>query len=718
MTKLPVLPGVWWVEIPEEECCILCGSPADTIKHLASLGLIEKMEKDGLVYRSGPNAILLSDLPMQNGFLWNLVEFPILHMHYRQGLTIPEHPGYTHKKPMLIGLSEGIDEVADYLQRGSYGLLSQDEMRKSGLPNEDIENWWRLKLQFAGGKFRTLEDSMNVVRLNPRGGAITKKLTIKRLGINRYRFVTPTDTLDIDMNLPVHKEWYPSYDLPHHRIESKGFSVIHIGEGNGWDPGRACMGSLIVHGDQRYLVDAGPGIAYTLEHLGMDLNDVDAVFLTHVHDDHFSGFFDFARRDRPLSVYAAQPVMETFRYKWASFMHSGIDYFNQMIDAHSLVEGVWTDIDGLEAMPTFSSHPIETTNFFFRCQGRDGYKTYGHLADIISKKVMDAYTGKGGVEQAFTEKIYSNYARHCDVKKVDAGRGFIHGCAEDFANDTSLKMILTHTEYHIRKADWQYGVEATFGDVDILIPSTEDSENTHNFLDRDFPFFGEQELEHLKSCSAKFYPSNVNLSEVEDLSEYLCLLLSGSVWRGSESTLTSLRFVAGGLVGEEECLLNDRNRSSYITRTNTQCLLIPAKLYADLLESTGFLNKRLFHLEIRRFLCDWNFPGQKVACPRLDRLSEEVGDKPLKKGGRLTTGRNSSDAIYLLRHGSLINNETGCYLLPGEWLNLDRVMTPDDTGNPVEWTATIDSRLIIIPGSSIRNIPSLNWILWELKARM
>ena len=59
--KIYVTNGVYLVDIPEIDLHILCGCPADVVKHLLKRGLIQTIETKGVIHENGPNAILLSD---------------------------------------------------------------------------------------------------------------------------------------------------------------------------------------------------------------------------------------------------------------------------------------------------------------------------------------------------------------------------------------------------------------------------------------------------------------------------------------------------------------------------------------------------------------------------------------------------------------------------------------------------------------------------------
>src|SRR4030042_3996187 len=110
-----VTNGVDWVSIPSADCHILCGCPADVVKHLIRMGLIVQTEQKGVVFETGPNCILLSDLPIQNGHFANLAEFPVLQMLYRQGMILPGHPNNTGLKPLIIGKKGQIKAKLEYI---------------------------------------------------------------------------------------------------------------------------------------------------------------------------------------------------------------------------------------------------------------------------------------------------------------------------------------------------------------------------------------------------------------------------------------------------------------------------------------------------------------------------------------------------------------------------------------------------------------------------
>ena len=162
MEKLRVANGVYWVSIPEADLSILCGCPADSVKHLMKSGLIVEKETNGVTAQTGPNAILLSDTNIQKGSFSNLAEFPVLQMLYLQGMILPRHPNNTGRRPMLIGLEDQVKSQSSYIYRGTYGLATLEEIAATGVDPALARDMLRVKRWFAFDDIRRTEDLLEL----------------------------------------------------------------------------------------------------------------------------------------------------------------------------------------------------------------------------------------------------------------------------------------------------------------------------------------------------------------------------------------------------------------------------------------------------------------------------------------------------------------------------------------------------------------------------
>ncbi len=711
---MPVVPGVWWVEIPEVELRILCGAPMDSIKHLMRRGLVKKIEKDGVVFEIGPNAILLSDVAIQSGRFWNLAEFPVLHMLYRQGMVIPGHPGNTGSKPILTGLEERAEAVLGYIYRGTYGLATREEMTEAGIPAKDLDELWRLKLKFAGGDIKSPHDLVDVKTVNDGEVSLPGGVKLIRDSENIYTFSYKGKSLQVDMNLPAGEDWSASYTLNHVDVDDGYFSVIHIGEGNGWDPEKPCMGSIVTYRGHKYLIDAGPGIDYSLQALGIDVSEIEGLFITHAHDDHFAGLTSLLRGDRKVNVYATKPVTATVRFKCAALLEREPDFLDHLVNINYLEEDVWNDIDGLEVRPTMSPHPLETTIMFFRALWEGGYKSYAHLADIISETVLNKFISPDGISEKFRDRVFAEYHRKADIKKIDAGRGLIHGFAEDFIDDPSERLILSHIEGNLSPGEKEIGASVAFGQVDILIPDRGDRlrDISATLLDRTVPGIPRGDYNLLLNGKVQRIMPGTPIVKKGSIPENLMLIITGTVDALDNGDIPSVRYAAGSLIGEEEFLKREPSKCCYRSRNYVKALRIPADIYVHALSKAGKIEKRVEVLDGRRFLVSGKFPGHVVSCPRLDELAAVIKEKTWKSGRRIKSGK---DELYIIKSGSVLESgSNGDRLIgEGEWINLQTVLPFAGHAASLTWLVKTSARVVVLPGQFVREIPVLGWTLAE-----
>jgi hemerythrin-like metal-binding protein len=478
VTGTRIANGIFWVDIPEADLRILCGCPADSVKHLIKRGHIARLERDGASYETGPNAILLSDMPVQNGSFANLAEFPLLQMLYRQGMILPGHPN-AGKRPILIGLEEQVRSQAEYFFRGNYGLASVEEMMACGVSAETARELFLMKQWFAFGRIRPLEELVDLRPVDTEAVQLAPGVYVHRRGFNFYAFLSGKEVVEVDLSLGPGEEYESAYRLPAQSFPREEFSIIHIGEGDGWDIDRPCMASIVCFRGLLYLIDAGPHIEQTLEALGIQANEIQGVFHSHCHDDHFAGLPSLVHVGRRMRYFAAPAVRATTQKKMAALMGITEDQFHELFETHDLIPAEWNAIDGLEVKPIYAPHPVETTVFLFKGQCRDGSRTYAHFADISSFEVLEKLGDVRSVLAAFSREVLLPV----DLKKLDVGGGLIHGRALDFSADRSSRIILSHGVASLSAAEQKIGTIVPFGASDTLISAQGRSDQaTASFL--------------------------------------------------------------------------------------------------------------------------------------------------------------------------------------------------------------------------------------------
>lgn len=582
--------GIWWVDFLDRGLSILCGAPADSVKHLMRQGYIMPMEIDGVRSESGPNAILLSDLPVQNGNFCNLAEFPVLQMLYRQGMGLPGHPNNTGIKPLLIGHEDQVTAQMDYIYRGNYGLISEEEIIATGIAPDVAKDMMRIKLHFAFGRIKPTEDFLDTCPVADKPVEIRNGVYIKRLRLNVYEFSCEGETVEIDLNLKPNEEVPPPFPLGFHTIKRDYFSVVHSGDGDGWDFNRPAMSSILIYQGRIFLIDAGPNIEAGLKALGIGVNEIEGVFHTHAHDDHLAGITSLIRTGRKLDYYATPLVRSSVMKKLSALMSLNENDFEFFFNFKDLKFDEWNPIGGLSVMPIYSPHPVETTILEFRALGPDGYRTYAHLADIASFAVLDGMVTDNpdapGISQEYCDKIKEKYLKKASVKKIDAGGGMIHGEPRDFSDDPSEKIILSHRAAPFTEREKEIGSGAPFGTAEHLIETHQDfsRRNAFHYLRGYFPDTDPEEIRGLlNNRTFDFNPETIIL-EKGHKSEDVFLLISGTVESFDAKSDYKTLITAGALVGETSCLTGKPSQRTYRTTCFVTALQIPSVQYHEFVQ--------------------------------------------------------------------------------------------------------------------------------------
>jgi hemerythrin len=717
--KVKVTAGVYWIGVHRAKVFVLCGCPADSVKHLAKMGLVKIMEKDGVSFETGPNAILLSDILVQQGHFSNLSEFPVLQMLYKQGMILPKHPNNTGIKPILIGAEKQIQAQMQYIYCGNYGLTSLEEIRQTGVSEKNAQEMMRLKLKFAFGKIQKSEDLLDSRILGNDPVEIRNGVFVRRTGLNRFEFQYQGETSEVDLNLGPDEEYIPPYDLGSCQARLEYFSVIHTGEGDGWDFNRPCMASILVFQGRIYLIDAGPSILHGLMSLGINVNEIEGIFITHAHDDHFCGLTTLLRADHRIKFFTTPLVRASVAKKLAALMAWEEDHLDRYFEIHDLEFDIWNNIEGLEIKPTLSPHPVETNIYTFRALWEEGYRTYAHLADIVSFDVLRGMIvedpSQPGISQEFFDRVTSEYLLPANLKKIDVGGGMIHGNAEDFRKDESEKIILSHMSTKLSSRHKEIGSGAPFGMMDVLIHTSQDycMRNASLLLRNYFPDVPQEELRILLNCPLVSFNAGSIILKEGSVNPHIYLILTGIVELIQSKTGTQNILSPGYMVGEMSGIMQIPSLETYCAGSYIRALKIPGSLYYNFVERNQIQRNLEQILDNRYFLQGtWLF-GEMISTPILNTIAQAMSLKIYSEGENIQF--LGKPELLILSQGKLQARAKGQVietLKKGDFMGEEAMLNHEPRIFDV--MATQKSQVYRIPGDVLTGIPVVQWKLLEI----
>ncbi|MCR4316614.1 MAG: bacteriohemerythrin [Planctomycetes bacterium] len=718
ITKTDVANGIIYVTIPEVDLRILCGCPADSVKHLMKKGLIVPCEKAGMKTETGPNSILLSDVMVQHGSFSNLAEFPVLQMLYRQGMLIPDHPNNTGEKPLIIGSIEQVRSQMEYIYRGNYGLISMDEIMAAGVPEAEAAEMMRLKLRFAFGRIKPTEELLKTCVVGNDQIEIRDGVFIRRLRVNVFRIYYKNQSVIIDLNLNGESRFQSAYPLGYSDIDLGYFAVIHSGEGDGWDTERPTMSSIVMFQGKLYMIDAGPNVRHSLDALGISIGEIEGIFHTHAHDDHFCGITTLMQSDKRIKYYSTPLVRSSVMKKLSALLSTEESEFFNFFDVHDLVEGRWNDIESLEVKPVYSPHPVETNVFLFRTSDGSRYHTYAHFADIASfevlQKMVTADPKAPGITADYFESVVEKYLTAVDLKKLDIGGGMIHGKAEDFKDDESDKIMLSHTALELTPSQKEIGSGAPFGMVDVLIPSHQDYLRKRAFhcLGSYYPNTEKHQLDSLMNHPIVSINPETIIYKIEDRIEHIHVVIGGSVERIDASRGVSNLVPTGAIIYEPALVQDVPCEFTYRAMNYVKALKVPLAAFRTFAAKSGIVDSIKKILERRAFLkSTWLF-GDSISYPVQNAIARGMTVSKIGRGTLIRdtyftgVGMVKSGKLQLIAGNSVVD-EIGPRMAFAESTALF------GTKDVYRIRAEEDTVAYVIPAELIKEIPVVRWKLLE-----
>jgi hemerythrin len=719
--KIPVSTGILWVEVPSADVRILCGCPEDSVKHLLRKGLIVPIEVDGVACETGPNAILISDLAIQNGRVCSRSEFPVLQMLYNQGLIVPNHPRNTGSRPLLVGSRRQVDAQMAYIFRGNYGLTSREELMETGVPAAQADELMRMKLAFAFGRIRPSEELVQPVYVGSERVEIRNGVFVRRVRTNVFEISHGDEKVEVDLNLAPGEMYECPYTLGNHLLQRDYFAIVHTGDGDGWDMNRPTMGSIVLFQGRVYLIDAGPNIDYALTALGIGVNEIDGIFHTHCHDDHLVGLTALIRGDRRIAYHAVPMVRASVVKKLETIMRLSEKDFNALFEVHDLELEEWNDIEGLEVKPILSPHPVETTIFYFRSMWEGGYRSYAHLADIASfdvlRRMIAPDDAPAGISQAQFDKTVRDYTQRVDVKKIDIGGGLIHGAAIDFRGDPSSKLILAHTARRLTEEERAIGSGAPFGTVDVLIEGISDElrRRAFGYLRDYFPEVPIYRIRHLMNNRLLVMnPEVILVKEGQPVAD-IYLILSGTVEMLRIGMPGSHLLSAGSIIGETPALLDTRATETYRAVSFVQAMRLPRDLYLDFVTRNALYRDIVESRDELEFLrSSWLF-ADGVSCMTLNRLVRATEPVSFEQAKTMPPPEND---LLVMRSGEALLTTAAGYeerLAAGSYFGAAALLNHGHRGAQVRFLHATDAYRV--PLDSILDVPVVRWKMLETHRR-
>jgi ribonuclease Z len=164
-----------------------------------------------------------------------------------------------------------------------------------------------------------------------------------------------------------------------------------VGSGSAMPAGnRKPSAQIIKQNNFCFLIDCGETTAYNLANLGIKRNCIDAVFISHLHSDHYFGLFSLLSmmhmdsRTKPLQLFAPQHLQTILT---AIFPKSEYDFLFdiQFTATNSTQSTVLVNTNTIEITSFPLQHRVPTTGFLFKSKQQidNSINSYAYCSDTL-----------------------------------------------------------------------------------------------------------------------------------------------------------------------------------------------------------------------------------------------------------------------------------------------------------------------------------------------
>ena len=409
---------------------ILLGQPPEVLKGL----LLKKIARF--------DTLVLTDCKERDGSLLNNLEFPLYYFLF-MGSGLKEG-----RRLNLVGEPDDISRIMRLLRLTLLGP-SKQELEAWGtdvrLQREWLAASQHLALKNAQGEVRPVEDYFHAIPLVD-GVAHTPRFRIASRGANRYELSCADGTATIDLNedTQINPPYRVQQDFVPRELVKLGLEIL--GSASGFTANEPCTGLALCYNGDYILIDSIPYLDKHLFARGISKNQISAVFLTHLHDDHCA-LFPLILMPGKVDIISTRAIFNMAMEKLSCHLNWKREVIEEYFQFVEVVPGETINYYGLDISAHATVHSIPTVGATFSTTYKGQQKRICVIGDNHGMGAIRAMTEAGIVGNDTYAKLQEIYTDRFDLLVADGGAGAIHGDPADALHSDSERVVFVHVEH-------------------------------------------------------------------------------------------------------------------------------------------------------------------------------------------------------------------------------------------------------------------------------
>jgi len=685
--------------VMDESEVILFGQPPEVLKGLLREGVTRF------------DTLVLTDIREKNGSLLNNLEFPLyFFLFFSKGLA-------EKRRINLVGNADAISHALRLLRFTLHGP-SRDELDKwhteEGLKNEWLAVAEAVAIKNESDEIIQIDDFFNPVPFE-NNIAVAGDFAIERKGVDRYLVTNRGGDTYVDLNDGV--KIAPPYPVPTDYVPGglTKMGIEVLGGASGFSTEEPCTGLALCYNGDYLLIDSIPFLDQHLFARGISKNQVSAVFLTHLHDDHCS-MFPLMEMPHRVEVITTEEIFNMAMEKLSCGLGWELDTVTEHFQLLKVNPGDTINYYGLNIEVHNTVHSIPTVGATFSTIHKGQFRDVCIVGDNQSMKAVRKMGESGIVRQTTVDTLERLYQHNFHLLIADGGAGEIHGDPTDALVSEAERVVFVHVEEVPEALQTTFslassGKRYTLIEGDSMIYTSQINHYLTLWLGQPFPnrwmrnLLAEQEI-------YRYNTEDVIIVQEAATHGSVYLILTGycevvRVEDGQREAVAMLQ--AGDVIGEMAVLTGSGIRNaSVVAKTPVTVCVFAEETFRNFIRYSGLQSM----LENR-----WLLRPVIKLLPQFADLASTVTDKisriaewQVVEGGNTLWLDDGHMFIFVEGFGSIIHNDgSEEKIVNGEELGW-RAYTDSRT---VEMTATTDCGLISIDATAYQDLlkttPQLNY---------
>ncbi|MFT5219085.1 MAG: hypothetical protein ACI9LO_001593 [Planctomycetota bacterium] len=685
--------------VRDEAEVILFGQPPEVLKGLLRKGI------------QSFDTLVLTDVREKDGSLLNNLEFPLyFFLFFSRGLA-------ENRKLNLVGNAESISQALRLLRLTLMGPTPSELEHwktEAQLKTEWLNVSQELALKNSDGKAISTESLFNLIEFE-NNLAVAGGFAIERQGVDRYLVSNPEGDVSVDLNED--SKIVPTYSVPGDYVPGglSKMSIEVLGGASGFSTDEPCTGLALCYNGDYLLIDAIPFLDQHLFARGISKNQISAVFLTHLHDDHCS-MFPLMEMPHRVEVITTVEIFAMMIDK----LSCNLGWSRSVVEEHfhliRVKPGDTINYYGLNICVHHTVHSIPTIGATFSTDHKGQFRDVCIVGDNQNMAAVRQMQVDGILRKDTLDNLERLYHDRFHLLIADGGAGEIHGDPTDALKSQAERVVFVHVDEVPEALQTTFslassGKRYTLLEGDSTIYTSQINHYLTLWLGQPFP---NRWMRNLLAEQEIYRYNNEDVIIVQDASTkgsvYLILTGYCEVVRfedGRRQTVATLQ--AGDIIGEMAVLTGSGVRNaSVVASTPVTVCVFGEETFRNFIRYSGLqsmLEKRWLMRPVIKLLPQFANLSSMVT----DKISRVVEWQVVEAGKSLWLDESH---VYIFVEGSAtLRDDQGNEekAINGEELG----WRPYNGSRSVEITAESDCGLLKIDGKTYMSLlhatPQLNY---------